>query len=182
MQFLHDDLSIIHRDLKHQNILMGLKSPDPMSEDERQPLIKVCDFTTSAIVPDSESKVQTQAGTLAFNAPEQFEEGEFLPMPLDVWAFGISLFVYLTDNLPYENYLQCDDVQQLVVSSNVKAIAAEKLEQMKCSEGLIQLLNSIFDRDPKKRPTFTEILEHRWLEGRVEVQLSTDVDLFADDE
>lgn len=35
MQFLHDELQIVHRDLKHENILMGLKSPDPWCEDER---------------------------------------------------------------------------------------------------------------------------------------------------
>jgi serine/threonine protein kinase len=40
------------------------------------------------------------AGTLAFNAPEQFNDSEFLPKPLDVWAFGISIYVYLTNNLP----------------------------------------------------------------------------------
>ena len=35
MEYLHETLGIVHRDLKHENILMGLKSPDPMNEDER---------------------------------------------------------------------------------------------------------------------------------------------------
>ena len=51
MEYLHGTLGIVHRDLKHENVLMGLKSPDPRSEDERQPTIKVCDFTTASIVP-----------------------------------------------------------------------------------------------------------------------------------
>jgi serine/threonine protein kinase len=72
MRFLHDDLSIVHRDIKYQNILMGQKSADPMTEEERQPTIKLCDFTTSSILPEPDAKVLTQAGTLAFNAPEQF--------------------------------------------------------------------------------------------------------------
>jgi serine/threonine protein kinase len=74
-----------------------------MTEAERQPTIKLCDFTTSSILPTPESLVQTQAGTLAFNAPEQFEKSEFSPKPLDVWAYGMSIWVYLTDNLPYED-------------------------------------------------------------------------------
>lgn len=51
MKYLHDEMRICHRDLKHENILMGLKMADPWCEDERQPTIKVCDFTTSLIIP-----------------------------------------------------------------------------------------------------------------------------------
>jgi hypothetical protein len=35
MQYLHDEMRICHRDLKHENIIMGLKSADPWCEDER---------------------------------------------------------------------------------------------------------------------------------------------------
>jgi len=35
MRFLHDDMGIVHRDLKHENILMGKKKADPYNEDER---------------------------------------------------------------------------------------------------------------------------------------------------
>ena len=44
---LHDEMGICHRDLKHENIIMGRKNAGPRSEDERQPIIKVCDFTTA---------------------------------------------------------------------------------------------------------------------------------------
>lgn len=35
MRYLHEELKFVHRDLKHENILMGLKSPDPINDDER---------------------------------------------------------------------------------------------------------------------------------------------------
>ena len=47
MVYLHDDLKVYHRDLKHDNILMGYKIGDPYSEDERQPTVKITDFTTA---------------------------------------------------------------------------------------------------------------------------------------
>ena len=47
MIHLHDDLGICHRDLKHDNILMGRRNAGPESEDERQETVKVCDFTTA---------------------------------------------------------------------------------------------------------------------------------------
>lgn len=100
MQFLHDEMQIVHRDLKHENILMGLKSPDPWCEDERQPTIKVCDFTTAFVLPSEDYRESINAGTLAFNAPELFSQPDCLPKPLDVWAFGVSLYVYLKNNLP----------------------------------------------------------------------------------
>lgn len=57
MSHLHNSMNIVHRDLKYANILMGLRSADPMSEFERQPTIKVCDFTTAAVLPTPNSKI-----------------------------------------------------------------------------------------------------------------------------
>lgn len=54
MRYLHDDVGIIHRDLKHENILMGTKLADPYSEDERQPTVKICDFTVAWSIPKNE--------------------------------------------------------------------------------------------------------------------------------
>ena len=92
---------------------MGLNNPDPVNEEERQPTIKITDFTTALIVPhdandpskESQYKVSSQDGSLAFNAPEQLLEHEFLPKPLDIWAYGITIFLYWNDNLPlaYQN-------------------------------------------------------------------------------
>ena len=67
MKFLHEDLRICHRDIKHENILMGWKMADPWSEDERQPTIKICDFTTALIIPEGQEssyKEYINAGTL----------------------------------------------------------------------------------------------------------------------
>lgn len=57
MRYLHDDIKVVHRDLKHDNILLGLKSADPYNEDERQPTIKVTDFTTAQLMKVDNFKV-----------------------------------------------------------------------------------------------------------------------------
>ena len=98
MRFLHDECHIAHGDLKHQNILLG--------GTENEPKIKICDFTTAVIIPEGEEetfKIGIRAGTIFFNSPEQVTESKFLPKPLDVWAFGITLYVYLTNSLPFIN-------------------------------------------------------------------------------
>jgi serine/threonine protein kinase len=62
----------------------------------------VCDFTTATVLPKDQpdARVQLDAGTLAFNAPEQLNDADYLAKPLDVWAFGVSLYAYLTNSLP----------------------------------------------------------------------------------
>jgi len=49
---------------------------------------------------EEDFKSSIKAGTIPFNAPEQFGS-EFLPKPLDIWAFGICLYVYLKNSLPF---------------------------------------------------------------------------------
>lgn len=103
MQYLHDDAKVYHRDLKHENILMGFKIGDPYNEDERQPTIKVTDFTTAGDLKDPRKKDSNKAGTEPFFAPEIFAGGDFLIAPVDVWAFGITLYVYLMNKLPFDD-------------------------------------------------------------------------------
>ena len=76
MIYLHDDRKIYHRDLKHENILMGYLIGDPYNEFERQPTIKVTDFTTAGeIDSDEEDAMESvRAGTTIFMAPEVFNK------------------------------------------------------------------------------------------------------------
>ena len=52
---------------------MGYKYAYPLNEEERQPYIKICDFTTAQFIKDN-TLVQSDQGTIYFNAPEQFSE------------------------------------------------------------------------------------------------------------
>ena len=121
---MHDELNIVHRDLKHDNILLGLKSADPWNEDERQPTIKVCDFTTAQIMTGDANtfKVDMHAGTKAFNAPEVFEGQDYLAKPLDVWSFGIVLFVYMTLNLPFDHKLEDQAFEEAIKTTDYNSL------------------------------------------------------------
>ena len=103
MQYLHEELKVYHRDLKHENILMGYKIGDPYNEDERQPTIKVTDFTTVGRLWYPKAKESIKAGTEQFFAPEIYSGKDFLVVPVDVWAFAITIYVYLTNKLPFSD-------------------------------------------------------------------------------
>lgn len=113
MQYLHDDKKIFHRDLKHDNILMGFLIGDPYNEHERQPTIKVSDFTTAGeIDSDEEDSVESvRAGTTIFMAPEVFTKDHYNAKPLDVWAFGMTVYVYMFNKFPikFETELEIEN-------------------------------------------------------------------------
>ena len=84
---MHDELSMIHRDLKLENILFATKSY----------CLKVADFTVAREVADG-AKAFDCEGTPAFTAPECHSPGSegYYPKPTDLWSLGVCLYTYVT--------------------------------------------------------------------------------------
>lgn len=83
---------IIHRDIKPQNILVGHEQDGLRA--------RVSDFGLAKKV-NPLTLLATAAGTLAFKPPEVFSEHKSDSCAADVWALGATLYVLLTDRLPY---------------------------------------------------------------------------------
>jgi serine/threonine-protein kinase len=88
---------IVHRDIKPSNLM--LTAPP-------EQILKVMDFgiakDTLANIPGRQAN--TQIGTLAYMAPEQFR-GEPIDIRTDVYALGVTLYELLTGFCPYRNPL-----------------------------------------------------------------------------
>ena len=84
---------IIHRDVKPQNILVGYEADGLRA--------RIGDFGLAKKV-NPLTLLATAAGTLAFKPPEAFEQAKGDSCAADVWALGATLYVLLTDTLPYE--------------------------------------------------------------------------------
>ena len=84
---------IIHRDIKPQNILVGYE-PDGLRA-------RVSDFGLAKAV-NPLTLLATAAGTLVFKAPEAFAHGPGDSCAGDVWGIGATLYLLLTDRLPFE--------------------------------------------------------------------------------
>eukprot|EP01052_Picozoa_sp_SAG31_P021307 SAG31_NODE_1641_length_7664_cov_3.789954_4_plen_253_part_00 len=81
-------LGVCHRDLKLENILL--------SSDGRT--VKIADFGMSKDFHQSLAQTRQHIGTLAYLAPELFDDlaggpPAYSPEPIDVWAMGVMLFV-----------------------------------------------------------------------------------------
>lgn len=83
---------IIHRDIKPQNILVGYEADGLRA--------RVSDFGLATKV-NPLTLLATAAGTLAFKPPEAFAERKGDSCAADVWALGVTLYLLLTDELPF---------------------------------------------------------------------------------
>jgi len=84
---------VIHRDIKPQNILVGYEADGLRA--------RVSDFGLAKRV-NPLTLLATAAGTLAFKPPEAFSDTKGDSCAADVWAIGTTLYLLLTDRLPYK--------------------------------------------------------------------------------
>lgn len=84
---------VIHRDIKPQNILVGYETDGLRA--------RVSDFGLAKRV-NPLTLLATAAGTITFKSPETFTERKGDSCAADVWALGVTLYLLLTDQLPYE--------------------------------------------------------------------------------
>ena len=82
--------SIVHRDIKAENIMVNSKNQ-----------VKVMDFGLAKLKGSLKlTKTSSTVGTLAYMAPEQIEGGE-VDARSDIFSFGIVLYEMLTGHLPF---------------------------------------------------------------------------------
>jgi len=83
--------SIVHRDLKIENILIS-KTGD----------IKIIDFGLSNLY-SPRSLLKTFCGSLYFAAPELLQARQYTGPEVDVWSFGIVLYVLVCGKVPFDD-------------------------------------------------------------------------------
>ncbi|KAJ8111818.1 hypothetical protein ONZ43_g5534 [Nemania bipapillata] len=83
--------SIVHRDLKIENILIS-KTGD----------IKIIDFGLSNLF-SPRSHLKTFCGSLYFAAPELLQARAYTGPEVDVWSFGIVLYVLVCGKVPFDD-------------------------------------------------------------------------------
>ena len=87
-----EDPPIVHRDIKPQNILVGY--------DGAGVRVRLSDFGLAKHV-NPLTLLASGRGTPAFKAPEVFLSPQSDSCTADVWSLGATIYVLLTDRLPY---------------------------------------------------------------------------------
>lgn len=123
--------SIVHRDIKLDNILLDAKGQ-----------VKICDFGVGKIVKKGE-KMTDQCGTPAYIAPEILEDKGYYGFAVDLWSSGVVLFAMLYGTVPFKAN-NMSELQSIIMK-------AQYTLKDDISEEARDLLRGLLEKDPKKR-------------------------------
>jgi len=144
MNWLHKNNPIfIHRDLKTSNLLID--------ENDR---VKVCDFGLSEVKQQGQMLQDTDRakGTPLWMAPEIMMFQKFNEK-VDVYSYGIVCWELLTRQIPFRHHSNYEKFKRAVCLNHERPDIP-----VECEESLRNLINNCWDKNPNKRPSFTEII------------------------
>ncbi|KAI8226726.1 Protein kinase kin1 [Colletotrichum sp. SAR 10_99] len=135
--------SIVHRDLKIENILIS-KTGD----------IKIIDFGLSNLFAPR-THLKTFCGSLYFAAPELLQARAYTGPEVDIWSFGIVLYVLVCGKVPF------DDQSMPALHAKIKKGLVDYPNWL--SSECKHLLSRMLVTDPKQRATMLEVMSHPWM-------------------
>ena len=155
IRYIHSR-GIVHRDIKLENILLDLNN-----------IIKICDFGVGKLIKPN-TILKDQCGTPVYMAPEILKGNGYKGFPVDVWSAGVALYIMLSGTLPF-NKDKDHDLEYSILNNNIKEIKD-------ISDEGNNLLKNILEKDPNKRYTCNQILEHPWLNSNLIDDENPDLD------
>ncbi len=147
--YLHS-LGIVHRDIKMENIMFTLSGQ-----------LKLSDFGLSRhfspeLIFSEKHLITGQSGTPAYLAPEQLDDKPYDPFVSEIWQLGIVLYAMLFGHIPF----QSRNKEELLMQITTGKI---KFNKDSVSKESMQLLKKLLERNPAKRITLPQIMNHPWL-------------------
>lgn len=166
LSYLHNDVKIIHRDIKTSNILLDEKFKAHLA-----------DFGLSRLLCPYDTHVTTDlVGTLGYIPPEY---GQTLSATFkgDVYSFGVVLLELITARRPVEvgKGKNCRDLVSWVFQMKLEGRYGEIFDvsvwDKSCENQLLEVLGvacKCLDQDPRRRPGIEQVVS--WLDGVVETR------------
>ncbi|EGF82654.1 hypothetical protein BATDEDRAFT_34366 [Batrachochytrium dendrobatidis JAM81] len=135
--------SIVHRDLKIENILI-----------DKNGQIKLIDFGLANLY-NPNSLLSTFCGSLYFAAPELLSARKYVGPEVDMWSMGVILYVLVCGKVPF------DDSSLPALHAKIKSGKVEYPSFL--SDECIHLLSTLLHLDPSQRATISDLQCHPWI-------------------
>ena len=174
LQYIHDNLHLIHRDIKAGNVLL-----DWMAK------VKVADFGVSGWLQRGGSRreqTRTFVGTPAWMSPELMEQVEGYNHKTDIWSLGITALELAKGYAPYakfppikvllltiqeeppslDTYDDDDDEEDVGGEDCSDDVGGERYDAgtEKWSNTFRDVVNRCLQKNPKDRPDCDDLLNH----------------------
>eukprot|EP00210_Caulerpa_lentillifera_P003323 g3172.t2 len=150
-------MRVIDRDIKLENVLVDC--------DDKYPMLKICDFGYSKNEMKNSVACST-VGTVNYMAPEVFAAAgnvEYDGKKADIWSCGVLLYAMVFNCYPF---IKKEDIKG---SNCFEKIATKVINEPlnfpahdQSLEDVQDLLTKILEKDPDRRITLAQIMEHRW--------------------
>ena len=150
LSYLHS-FGIIHRDIKSENILITYNNDEEFD-------IRINDFNLSKILGPGEYCNET-CGTLSYVAPEILLKKKYNKL-VDSWSLGVTCYLLISGSLPFDHPLNDKEIIRKTIyeQPNFRNGICEKIPN-EC----INFISKLLEKNPKKRMTINEALNHEWI-------------------
>ncbi|MCJ1413389.1 hypothetical protein MMC19_007494 [Ptychographa xylographoides] len=174
IRYLHEDVRVVHRDLKLENCLIDLSAPDAALHGGNVLLCDfgLADFFASDVHANSPSDPPTHpigpsdtstsiAGSLQYASPELIlSPAGLLSTAVDMWAYGVVCYALVVGDLPFQHMFQ-PRVQMMILAGEWDRSALESGKGW--AEGVDDMVRACLCMQPEKRWTVSRCLGGRWL-------------------
>ncbi|CAK9014363.1 Myosin light chain kinase A (MLCK-A) [Durusdinium trenchii] len=147
-------LGVAHRDIKPENILCSGSKDDPLAK----ATLKICDFGLSKLI-SPQGVMKLACGTLSYVAPEVLTS-EGYGKAADIWNIGVIVYLVRRGRLPFDGETK-DDVIYNTVHTRLDFERDSVFS--KSSRAFISLMKGLLNKDPSRRLSARQILEHPWM-------------------
>ena len=186
IRYLHEDVRVVHRDIKLENCLIDISDPDSAKDGGN---LLLCDFGLAEFItsdtrrnsPDPYERASDRppprsigpsetstsiAGSLQYASPELImSPAGFLSPVVDVWAFGVVMYALLVGDLPFQHTFQ-PRVQMMILAGEWDMAALERAAGVVgYEEEVLEFAAGCLEMESDRRWTIAQVLKSRWLEG-----------------
>ncbi|CAA0825171.1 Calcium-dependent protein kinase 21 [Striga hermonthica] len=145
-------MGVMHRDLKPENFLLSSKNEKPM-------ILKATDFGLSVFI--EEGKVYRDiVGSAYYVAPEVLKRS--YGKEIDVWSAGVILYILLSGVPPFWAETE-KGIFDAILNEDIDF---DSQPWPSISNSAKDLVRKMLTKDPKRRITSAQVLEHPWITGQ----------------
>lgn len=182
IRYLHEDMRIVHRDIKLENCLIDLSTSDVLTGGGS---LLLCDFGLAEFVTDESNRNSPDsygiqpprnmdppptstsfAGSLQYASPELLSSSaSVIHRSVDIWAFGVVVYALLVGDLPFRHAFQ-PRVHMMIMAGDWSVEALLHADGVKGREDeVLELMHGCLEMQSELRWVISQVLGSRWLNG-----------------